>query len=70
MDALETLCHGFKFEEIVENIDDLPALYNNGENGKKGEYGKYGEIYCSKCEIELKIIDGIYICDVAQLVIV
>ena len=65
MDALEALCFGFKFEEIVENIDDLPAPYNKG---KKGEYGKYGEIYCSKCEIELKIIDGIYICDVCGTV--
>ena len=51
MDTLETMCHGFKFKEIVDNIDDLPALYNNGER------------YCTKCEMELKIIDGLFICD-------
>ena len=45
MDVLEVLCYGFKFEEIVENIDDLPALYNR-ENGKKEQYP---EKYCKKC---------------------
>ena len=55
MHALEALCHGFKFKEIVESTDDLPALYNNGDNGKYGE-------------IELKIIDGIYTCDVCGTV--
>ena len=68
MDTLEAQCHGFKVEEIVGNIDDLPALYNNGEIKENKEYGKYGEIYCSKCKIELKIIDGIYICDVCGIV--
>ena len=61
MDALEALCHGFKVEEIVDNIDDLPALYNHGEIK---EYGENGERYCTKCEIELRIIDdGLFICD-------
>ena len=59
MDTLEALCYRFKFEEIVENIDDLPALYNR-ENGKKKQYP---ENYCKKCKIEMKIIDGIYISD-------
>ena len=65
MDALEALCYGFKFEELVENINDLPALYNNRENGKKQQYP---ENYCKKCKIEMTIIDGIYICDKCGIV--
>ena len=34
MDALEALCNGFKFEKIVENIDDLPTVYDK-DNAKK-----------------------------------
>ena len=30
---------------------------------EKKEYGKNGERYCTKCEIEMKIIDGLFICD-------
>ena len=48
MDVLKALCHGFKFEKIVKNIDDLLAFYN-GENGnKKGEYGveQWFPTYC------------------------
>ena len=44
MDALEAQCHGFKFEEIVEDIDDLPALYN-GKIKENKEYGENGERY-------------------------
>ena len=57
MDVLEALCNGFKFEEFVKNIDDLPALY------KEAKEGKHGEKYCTGCKLELKIIDGLYICE-------
>ena len=59
MDALDAVCYGFKFEEIVENIDDQPALYNR----EKGKNKQYPENYCKKCKSEMNIIDGNYICD-------
>ena len=58
MDALEALCNGFKFEEIIKNIDDLPALYHN-----EAKESKHGEKYCTGCELEQKKKDGLYICE-------
>ena len=62
MNALNALCHGYTFEEIVENIDDLLGLYKREENMKTAKTAA-GENYCRKYEIEMKIIDGVYICD-------
>ena len=62
MDALNTLCHGFTFEEIVENIDDLPGLYKKEEKKKEEKYTGE-EKHSRKCDIEMKIINGVYICD-------
>ena len=61
MDALNVLCHGYTFEEIAENIDDLPSLYKKKQKTTQKYAGE--EKYCRKCEIEMKIIIGVYICD-------
>ena len=58
MDALKALTHGFTFEEIVENIGDLRTVYKNEEDKKLQEK----ENHCSKCDLELKNINGIFIC--------
>ena len=58
MDALKALSHGFTFEEIVNNIDNLETLYKKAENESQVEK----ENHCSKCNIELKNIDEIFIC--------
>ena len=50
MDALEALCHGFTLEEVVENIDNLPALYN-GENERRKEKE---ENHWGVCRMEMK----------------
>ena len=62
MDALNALCYGYMFEEIVKNINDLPGLYNREEKKNTEKYAGE-ENYCRKCEIEMKIIYGVYICD-------
>ena len=56
---------GLNSKKSLKIIYDLPALYNSEEKKENDEN------YCRDCEIELKIIDGLFIViNVVQLVIV